>query len=92
MKFFQIFLIIICGAVLIYGVADFPSLGDPQAPANNYIIKKYLEKSYSETGAENVVTAVLAHYRGYDTLGETTVIFTAGISVILLLRRKKNER
>jgi multicomponent Na+:H+ antiporter subunit B len=34
-----------------------------------------------------VVTAVLASYRGYDTLGETTVIFTAGVGVILLLRR-----
>jgi len=44
-----------------------------------------------ETATPNMVTSVLADYRGYDTLGETTVIFTAGISCILLLRRRKNK-
>jgi len=39
-----------------------------------------------------VVTAVLASYRGYDTLGETTVIFTAGIGVLLLLRRSRRRK
>ena len=40
----------------------------------------------------NVVTAVLASYRGYDTLGETTVVFTAGAGVIALLRRRRRRR
>ena len=39
----------------------------------------------------NVVTAVLASYRGYDTLGETVVVFTAGAGVIALLRRRKKK-
>ena len=39
----------------------------------------------------NVVTAVLASYRGYDTLGETTVVFTAGAGVIALLRLRKRR-
>ena len=40
----------------------------------------------------NVVTAVLASYRGYDTLGETTVVFTAGAGVIALLRRRRRGK
>ena len=47
----------------------------------------YLARSMPETGIPNVVTSVLASYRGYDTLGETTVIFTAGIAVLLLLKK-----
>ena len=47
----------------------------------------YLARSVAETGIPNVVTSVLASYRGFDTLGETTVIFTAGIAVLMLLKR-----
>lgn len=71
-----------------YGAMDLPSFGDPNAPANKHVVPRYLEGSLEESGVPNVVTAVLANYRGYDTLGETTVIFTAGISVILLVRRR----
>jgi len=49
---------------------------------------RWEEKCEEEIGVPNMVTAGLADYRGYDTLGETTVIFTAGIAVILLLRRR----
>lgn len=51
-------------------------------------IIRYVEEGEHETEVPNMVTYILADYRGYDTLGETTVIFTAGISVILLLRRR----
>ncbi|MBN1455191.1 MAG: hypothetical protein JW945_02915 [Methanomicrobia archaeon] len=51
-------------------------------------VVRYLEKGLEETDVPNIVTAVIVDYRAYDTLGETTVIFTAGISVILLLRRR----
>jgi hypothetical protein len=44
-----------------------------------------LEASGEEIGVENVVTSVLASYRGFDTLGETTVVFTAAIGVMILL-------
>lgn len=74
-------------AILVYGVPDLPNFGDPNAPANKHVAPRYVEGSYKESGVPNIVTAVLANYRGYDTLGETTVIFTAGITVILLLRR-----
>lgn len=76
------------GAVLVYGTLDMPDFGDPSAPANRHVAPYYIEKSVPETGVINFVTAILASYRGYDTLGEVTVIFTAGVCVILLLRRR----
>jgi multicomponent Na+:H+ antiporter subunit B len=53
------------------------------------VVPRYLNEALRETGVPNVVTAVLASYRGYDTLGETTVVFTAGVGVIALLRRAR---
>jgi multicomponent Na+:H+ antiporter subunit B len=73
------------GAALIYGTADLPAFGDPDAPANRHVVPRYLNESEVEIGIPNVVTSVLASYRGYDTLGEVTVIFTAGIGIMLLL-------
>ena len=75
----------VTGAVLIYGSLDMARFGDPNATTNQHVAPYYLENTKKDTGVPNVVTAVLASYRGYDTLGEVTVIFTAGIGVILLL-------
>jgi len=77
--------VLVTGAALIYGTVDIPSFGDPQAPAHRHVAPRYIEKSEQETGVPNIVTAVLASYRGFDTLGEVTVIFTAGVGVMLLL-------
>lgn len=79
--------VILTGAMLFYSSMDMPKFGDPEAPINKHVAPRYINKSKEESGVTNIVTAVLANYRGYDTLGETTVIFTAGISVLLLLRR-----
>lgn len=76
---------VLVGAVLIYATFDMPAFGDPNAPANSYIGQVYVERTAQEIGVPNIVTAVLASYRGYDTLGETMVIFTAGVCVMLLL-------
>ncbi len=73
------------GAALLYGTLDMPRFGDPAAPAHRHVAPRYLERSGEEVGIPNVVTSVLASYRGLDTLGEVTVIFTAGVGVILLL-------
>jgi len=75
------------GAALLVATLDMPRVGDAAAPAHNHVAPRYLEAAPGETGVPNIVTAVLASYRGYDTLGEVTVIFTAGISVIALLWR-----
>lgn len=89
MKFFAFIVVLITGALLIYATVDMPDWGDPNSPANTHVSPRYLEESVEKTATPNVVTAVLADYRGYDTLGETTVIFTAGVVCILLLRRAR---
>jgi multicomponent Na+:H+ antiporter subunit B len=77
--------VLVTGAALIYGTVDIPSFGDAQAPAHQHVAPRYIEHAAQETGVPNMVTAVLASYRGFDTLGEVTVIFTAGIGVMLLI-------
>lgn len=77
--------VLVTGAALIYGTADIPPFGDAQAPAHQHVAPRYIEQAAKETGVPNMVTAVLASYRGFDTLGEVTVIFTAGIGVMLLI-------
>ena len=73
--------------LMIYATDGLPGRGDPKAPANVHVSPEYIENSIEDTETPNVVTAVLADYRGYDTLGETIVIFAAGLACILLLRR-----
>ena len=84
------------GTLLIYGTLDMPHFGSAEAPVHQHVAPRYLHDSMDEVGVPNVVTSVLASYRGYDTLGETLVIFTAGIGVISLLRvsrrTKKEEK
>lgn len=79
------------GAALIYGTLGLPAFSDPQAPIHVHVAPHYIQQAMIETGVPNVVTAVLASYRGYDTLGETIVVFTAGIGVIALLRRRRRR-
>jgi multisubunit Na+/H+ antiporter MnhB subunit len=78
-------------AILIYGAVDMPSWGDPDSPPNSHVSPRYIENTMQETHVPNIVTAVLADYRGFDTLGETTVVFAAGISVLLILRKPRKE-
>lgn len=89
---FPLLVVAATGALLIYGTLDLPPYGDPQAPIHHHVVPRYIEDSLAETGVPNIVTSVLASYRGYDTLGETTVIFTAGIGVMLLLGGMWNRR
>ena len=93
-------LVVVCltGAALIYGTLDLAHYGDPNAPAQRHVGPDYLRDAPIKTGVPNVVTAILASYRGYDTLGEVVVVFMAGVGVILLLgnwrqvgRRKEED-
>jgi multicomponent Na+:H+ antiporter subunit B len=77
------------GALLIYGALGLPDFADPQAPIHQHVVPRYLQ---NEVDIPNVVTAVLASFRGYDTLGEVTVVFTAGAGIIALLRRRKSKK
>jgi multicomponent Na+:H+ antiporter subunit B len=80
---------LVTGALLVYGALGLPDFADPAAPIHRHVVPRYL---HNEVEVPNVVTAVLASFRGYDTLGETTVVFTAGAGVIALLRRKRRKR
>ncbi|MBN2644807.1 MAG: DUF4040 domain-containing protein [Desulfuromonadaceae bacterium] len=75
----------VTGIVLMYGTMDLPVFGDAAAPIHHHVAPRYIEQSPLEVGPPNFVTSILASYRGYDTLAETIVIFTAGLSVIALL-------
>jgi multicomponent Na+:H+ antiporter subunit B len=91
LRFISFIVTALTGALLIYGTVDMPNWGDPDSPASKHVSPRYITKTEIETATPNMVTSVLADYRGYDTLGETTVIFTAGMSCILLLRRRKKK-
>jgi multicomponent Na+:H+ antiporter subunit B len=74
------------GGLLLLAASEWPALGATGTPVMTHPLTAYfLEQSPNDTGLPNVVTSVLASYRGYDTLGEVTVVFTAGIAVMLLL-------
>ena len=89
MKIVPFLIVLLTGGLLIYGTKEMPPWGDPNAPASLHVSPRYIEKTVEETATPDMVTSVLADYRGYDTLGETTVIFTAGLSCLLLLRKDR---
>jgi len=82
--------VLLFGSLLIYCTLDFPSWGDPTSPASTHVSPYYIENTLKDTSVPNIVTAVLADYRSYDTMFETIVIFAAGIGCFLLLRRFKH--
>jgi len=78
-------IVVATGAALVYATVDMPPFGAPDNPIHKHVAPRYIENSPRETGIPNMVTSVLASYRGYDTLGETTVVFTAAVGVLALL-------
>ncbi len=91
-----LFVVLLTGGVLIYGTLDMPTYGLPDTPVQTGVGNSYLDRTPREIDVPNVVTAVLASYRGYDTLGEVTVVFTAGLGVVMLIsgmgRRRRRSR
>jgi multicomponent Na+:H+ antiporter subunit B len=87
MKLFGFIAVIIVGALLLAATGDFPAWGDAGSPASQGQVSSfYIEQTINETKVPNMVTAVLADFRGYDTMFETVVIFIAGIGIIAVLR------
>lgn len=82
-----LFVVTVVGFALIFGTFELPPFGVAETPIQTHVAPTYLRDSL----VPNVVTAVLGDYRGYDTLGETTVIFTAGIGVLLLLQGRRRS-
>lgn len=87
MKIVSFFAVLVTGLLLLSAVKDFPDWADGSSPASTHVSPYYLTKSMEDTAVPNVVTSVLADYRGFDTMFETAVIFSAGIAVILVLRK-----
>ncbi|MCW8885796.1 MAG: DUF4040 domain-containing protein [Motiliproteus sp.] len=84
-RWLPVVVVLITGGALVYGMSDAPLMGLADAPVHGHVSQRYIEQGPIEVGVANMVTAVLASYRGFDTLGETVVIFTAGLTVLLLL-------
>jgi len=77
--------------ILLSTVIYIPPFGQPGNPTNNEVSRHYLENTVEETGASNAVTGMILCYRGFDTLGESCVLFLAVSSVMILLQRDKNN-
>ena len=84
-KLGPLLIVVVTGLAMFYAIGDMPAYGDALSPANAYVGADYIEATKNEMFLPNVVTAVLASYRGYDTFGETVVIFMAGLGILLLL-------
>jgi multicomponent Na+:H+ antiporter subunit B len=89
LKLLAFVVVTITGVLLLYATGEMPGWADPQSPASTHVSPRYIEKTIEDTSVPNMVTSVLADYRSYDTLGETTVIFTAGVCCVVLLRRSR---
>ena len=95
-EFVPLAAVILTGSLLIYGTLDMPNFGAADTPAQTHVGPDYFERIPKEIDVPNAVTAILASYRGYDTLGEVAVVFTAGIGVLMLMsglarRRQEDE-
>lgn len=88
----SVLLTVILIGVLIIGVLELPEFGVKESPMNNEVIERYIEGSIEETGSFNVVTAIVLDYRGFDTLIEATVLYTAAIIIITVLMKKAEVR
>ena len=95
MKRLALVMSILLGLLLLKGTADFPQFGDPNSPASaghpnssedSHVSVRYITEAYGETHVPNLVSAILADYRNFDTMFETTVVFTAGTAIFLILR------
>ena len=79
-------------ALLLVTISWLPATGTVNRPANNEVAERYIEKGLEETGAVNIVAGMILDYRAFDTLGESHVLFTATITVLILLRLNKTEK
>jgi multicomponent Na+:H+ antiporter subunit B len=85
-------LMVFLGGFLIWGAQDLPQRGDPASPAATHVSVYYIENALEDSNTPNMVTAVLADYRGFDTFGEAVVVVAAALScMLILLRRREDE-
>ncbi len=90
-KILASFLCITVGYLLFLGISDLPEWGDPKSPVNSNVAGYYVENAYKQTKVPNLVTAVLADYRAFDTMFETCVVFIAVLGIFMLLKKEEDE-
>ena len=81
----------VTGVMLIIGTMDMPAFGSDVAPAQVHVAPYYIMQSGEDIDIPNIVTSVLASYRGFDTFGEVVVVFTAVVGVLALLEFSRKE-
>lgn len=77
--------------VLTWVCFDLPEYGARESALQSHISKYYLENTKNDIGLPSFVAAILASYRGYDTLAETTVILIAGLGALLILSKQSSN-
>jgi len=87
-----ILLVIVVAAVMMIAVMEMPAYGRLENPTNNDVMRRYVEMGVKESGGYNFVTNIILDYRGYDTLLETTVIFTTVICIMALWGVKSGDK
>ena len=83
---------IVIVSLLLVTVAELPPFGHERNPANNEVIRRYVEHGGFETGAQNIVAGLILDYRAFDTFGESAVLFTAAVSVLMILGASKTKK
>lgn len=91
-KVVAILVMIVCLAIPFAFADILPTIGDPESAPNAHVTDYYIEHAQSETNAPNMVTAVIVDYRAFDTMFETTVMFLAGLGVVLILQNRPGAR
>lgn len=85
---FIVVLLVIIFIALFLTIEEMPAFGDINSPANNYLANRFVENAIEDTNSPNIVTAIITDYRAFDTLGETTVLFTAICAVVSVLKKR----
>jgi multisubunit Na+/H+ antiporter MnhB subunit len=85
--FLSTVILLAISALLIFAVAEMPAFGEGAALAHEGIMPKFVREAQFDTGANNVIAAIILDYRAYDTLGEATVLFVAVVAVSAMLTK-----
>ena len=92
MRLVGLFAVLLLAGALVSVIPDLPDWGDVNSPPNSHLSPTYITQVMEETSVPNIVTAVLADYRGFDTMLETTVVLIGGLAILVLLRHFRRER
>lgn len=93
-RFYKITAVVCCVAlvlILLVAVSYLPPVGNPNNPAHNEVVDKYVQDGLQDTGAVNIVTGMILDYRAFDTFGESNVLFIATCTVLILMRNDKKK-